>query len=130
VAVTVNLDDGGVDHRIFHVRIVRYRIEKPFENIGFHPIPKPLEHRVPLAEHRRKIAPGTPRARDPQNRLDKQAVVRAAAPRIARLAQTVRLHLRPLGVPQHKPYTLHLKLLSRSLNQKSSTKGILNLNRP
>jgi hypothetical protein len=31
----VNLDDGGVDHRAFHVGFIRDGIEKPFENIGF-----------------------------------------------------------------------------------------------
>ena len=45
---------------------------------------------------------GTARADNPQHRLDKKPVVLAAAPRITGLAQTTRLHLRPLGVRQHK----------------------------
>jgi hypothetical protein len=32
--VAVNLDDRGVDHGVFHVRILRDRAEKPFEDIG------------------------------------------------------------------------------------------------
>src|SRR3954465_10526126 len=48
--------------------------------------------------------------------LDKQAVVLAASPRITGLAQTTRLHLRPLGVGQNE--AVHPKLESQpSLNE-------------
>jgi len=33
----MDLDDGGVDHGVLHVRLIRSGIEKPFENIGFNP---------------------------------------------------------------------------------------------
>jgi hypothetical protein len=75
LTVAVDLDDGGVDHRVFHVRIVGYSLENPLENAGLRPIAVALEHGVPLAEMRRKIAPGAAGARDPKHRLQKQPVV-------------------------------------------------------
>ena len=81
-----------------------------FEDIGLHPVAEAREHGVPVAERRRQIAPWAARARDPQHRLDKKPVVLAAAPGFARLAETVRLHLRPLGVSQNEsihPCTRH-----------------------
>jgi hypothetical protein len=58
--------------------------------------------RAPVPERRRQIAPRTTRARDPQNSLYEQPVVTAAAPGVARFAQAMRFHLRPLGVRQHQ----------------------------
>ena len=60
------------------------------------------EDAVPVPEQGWQIAPGTAGAHNPQHRLDKQAIVLAAAPWITGLAQTTRFHLRPLGVRQHK----------------------------
>src|SRR4051794_40488736 len=40
-SVAVHLDDGGIDHGVFHVRLIRDRIEQPFENIGSHPVAIP-----------------------------------------------------------------------------------------
>jgi len=34
LSVAVDLDDGGVDHGVFHVRIVGDGVEEPFENVG------------------------------------------------------------------------------------------------
>jgi hypothetical protein len=53
----MDLDDRPIDHGVFHVRLVRGSIEQALENVGLDPIPKPLEHRVPLPEQRRQIAP-------------------------------------------------------------------------
>jgi hypothetical protein len=44
----------------------------------------------------RKITPGTARAGDPQNRLQKQPPVHPGPAGVGRLAQAVQLHLRPL----------------------------------
>src|SRR3954466_5791477 len=44
------LDNGGVHHGVFHVRLIRGGIEKPLENIGFHPVAIPLENGVPMTE--------------------------------------------------------------------------------
>src|SRR5260370_42069754 len=57
---------------------------------------------VLLPERRRQVAPRAARAGYPKHSLDKQPVVLATAPGIARLAQTQRFHLRPLGVAQYK----------------------------
>ena len=46
--MAVHLDDGGVDHGVFHVRRIRGGIEKPLENIGFYPVAIPLEARYRL----------------------------------------------------------------------------------
>src|ERR1700704_2167154 len=81
LSVAVDLDDGGVDHRVLHVRLLRGRIEKPFENIGFYPVSIPLEDAVPRTEQRRQIAPRAAGSRDPQHRLDKAPVILTAATR-------------------------------------------------
>ena len=104
----MNPDDRSVDHGVFHVGLIRDGVEKPFENIGLHPISEPLEHRVPLAESWRQVPPGTARSGDPQHRLKKQPPVRTRPTRVRRLAQTMRFHLRPLGVRQTQ--AVHNKL--------------------
>jgi hypothetical protein len=55
--VAVNLDDGGVDHGVFHVRVIRDRIENPFEDIALNPVAETRKDRVPFAEHLRQVAP-------------------------------------------------------------------------
>jgi len=117
------LDDGGVHHSVFHVRLVRGGIEKPFENIGAHPVAIPLEDGVPAAEERWQIAPGAAGSRDPQHRFDKATIVRAAPAGVRLLSPAMRLHFRPLGVSQHK--SIHHELEPQYLAQ---TKP--NLNRP
>jgi len=82
------------------------------KDIGFDPIAVSLEHRVPLAEAGRQIAPRSAGPDNPQHRLDKPPVVSPAPPGVRRLAQAVRLHRRPLRVGQHE--SLHPKLQSCS----------------
>jgi hypothetical protein len=65
LAVAVDLDDGGVDHGVFHVRFIRTGLKKPDEDIGFDPVAVPLEDRVPLAEELRKVAPRAAGSNDP-----------------------------------------------------------------
>jgi hypothetical protein len=96
--VAVDLDDGGVDHGVLHVRLLRGGIEKPFENIGFYPVSIPLEDAVPGAKLDWKVAPRTAGSRDPQHRLDKPPVILAAATGVRLLPQAMWLHFRPLGV--------------------------------
>src|SRR3954469_12504039 len=105
------LDDVRVDQGIFQVGIVRDGVEQPLPDVRLHPIAEAREHAVPVPERGRQIAPGTARADHPQDGLDKQAVVLAASPRITGLAQTTRLHLRPLGVGQNE--AVHPKLESQ-----------------
>ena len=57
-----------------------------------------------LPKSGRKVAPRAARPHDPQHRFDEAAVVASAAPGVRRLAQTMRLHLRPLGVRQYKSF--------------------------
>ena len=106
----MNFDDCRVDHRKLHVWIIRYSIENPLENAGLHPITIALEHRIPVAERRRQIPPWAARARDPKHSFEKQTVVTPCAAGVRGLAQTKRLHLRPLGVRQNE--SVHPKLLS------------------
>jgi hypothetical protein len=106
----MDLDDGGVDHGVFHVRFIRACLEKPNENIGFDPTTVSREDTVPLPEEGRKITPRTSSPHDPKNRFDKDAIVASASSGVRRLSQTMRFHLRPLGVRQHE--SIHVKLLS------------------
>ena len=108
--MAVNFDDGRVDHGKLHIRIIRYGIENPLENAGLHPIPVALEHRIPVAERRRQISPWAARARDPKHSFEKQPVVTPCAAGVRGLAQTKRLHLRPLSIRQNE--SVHSKLLS------------------
>ena len=116
----MNPDNRCVDHGVFHVRLVAAGVEKPFKNIGFHPVSEPDKDRVPFAERRRQVAPRASRPRDPQHPFDKQPVIRPASSRVSGLAQTVRFHHRPLGVSQNE--AVHPQLESRqaqSVNPKS-----------
>ena len=100
--VAVDFDDGRVDQGIFQVGTVRDGLEQTLPDVRLHPVAKAGEDAVPVPEPGRQIAPGTAGAHNPQHRLDKKAIVLAAASGVARLAPTTRFHLRPLGVRQHK----------------------------
>src|SRR6476646_371781 len=109
--MAMDLDDGGVDHGVFHVRRVGAGVEKPCKNARLDPVAVALENSVPVAEERRKITPRASRPHDPKDSFDKATVVASAAPGVRRLTQTMRLHLRPLGVRQYESF--HLKLESQ-----------------
>jgi hypothetical protein len=94
----VNLDDVGVHHGAFHLRIVRESVETRFENIGFRPFAEPLEDGVLVAERRRKVPPRATRARDPQHCFKKHAAISSGSARVRGFAQAKRFDLRPLGV--------------------------------
>jgi hypothetical protein len=113
--VAVDLDDGGVDHGVFHVGLLRARFEKPNENIGFDPIAVSLEDRVPIPEKGREVTPGASCPHDPKHRLDEPTVVAPASSGVRRLAKAMRFHLRPLGVRQYESF--HPKLESQSGSQ-------------
>lgn len=83
LSVTMDLDNCGINHGVFQVGIIRQRIEYAPENIGFPPIAEPPEHRVPVAEPFRQVAPRTARAHNPQHRFQKQSVVFSAPSRVA-----------------------------------------------
>ena len=116
----MDLHDGGVDHGVLHVWIVRHGVEKLLEHVSFHPVPEADVDRVPFAKRRRQIPPGTARARDPQHRLHEQPVIRPAPSRVRRLSQTVRLHFRPLGISQNKAFHPELESYqARAVNPES-----------
>src|SRR5580692_2904906 len=108
----MDLDDGGVDHGVFHVGRVGAGLEKPGENVRLDPVAVALENSVPVAEERWKITPRASRPHDPKHRFDEAAVVASAAPGVRWLTQAMRLHLRPLGVCQYESF--HPKLESQS----------------
>ena len=109
--LAMDLDDGGVDHSVFHVWRIRAGLEKPGEDVRFNPVAVTLENSVPVAEGRRKITPRASRPDNPKYRFNEAAIVASAASGVRRLPQTMRLHFRPLGISQYE--SLHLKLESQ-----------------
>ena len=97
----MNLDDGGVDHRVFQVRLIRAGLEELHEDIGLAPVAEAAKRRAPVPEMGRKVTPWTAGADNPEHRLDKAPVIAAAASGVGELTQTMLLHLRPLGVRQY-----------------------------
>ena len=108
--MAVNLDDGAVDHRHFHIGLLRQGIENTLEDPRNTPIPEPPVDRVPLAELSRKVAPLRPGPGDPEHGFQKQACVTACPPRIRLLAQTVRLDLSPLSIRDDVTISRHPNL--------------------
>ncbi len=117
LSVPVDLDDGGVDHRVFHIRLLRDGFEQANPHVGRNPIAKARAGRVPVAEQSRNISPGASRSHDPENGLHEPAVVAPAASGITRFAQTVRFHFRPLGVGQNE--SVHPEFESQSLTNEN-----------
>ena len=121
--MAVDLDDGGVDHGVFHVRLIRAGLKKPDEDIGFDPIPVSLEHGVPAPERRWKIRHGLP-----------VRTIHNTASRKSRLSPP----LRPgsVGFPRQWGSifdhwaSVKTNRSIRSLNHEQAQLGILNLNRP
>jgi len=109
--MAVDFDNGGINHGVFHVGFIRHRFKKPLKYISFYPVPVAFEDRIPVAKLRRQITPGAAGARNPQNSFKKQPIITAAASRVAGFAQTMRFHLRPLGVSQYE--SVHPKLESQ-----------------
>jgi hypothetical protein len=121
--VAVDLDDGGVDHGVFHVGLVRAGFEKPNENIGFDPVPISLEDRVSVAEEGWKVTPRAARAHDPEHCLDETPVVAATFPgSIALPRQCGSIFAHWASVSTNRSI--------QSLNHNQARNGILNLNRP
>jgi len=100
-SMTMDRNDGGVDHRIFHVGVFRYCLEYALENTNRRPVAKPSECAAPVAEFGREITPRAAGAGLPLNCFHEKPVIPAAPPGITLLAQTVRLHLAPLNIPQN-----------------------------
>jgi hypothetical protein len=65
LTMAVDLNDCGIDHDELRVGIARDCVEYPFKNIGFHPMTKAFEDRVPIPKISRQIPPGRSGACDP-----------------------------------------------------------------
>ena len=59
-AVLVRPDNGGVDHRVFVIRIIGQGLEKTLPNSARGPARKALVGVLPVAEALRQIAPRAP----------------------------------------------------------------------
>ena len=99
--MTVHFHDRGIDHGVLHIRLAADGIKAFLPDTGLDPVAKAFEDGVAFAKFFRQIAPGAACAHDPQHGLYKQTLVRASWPCIARLAQAVRGHQRPLPVAQY-----------------------------
>jgi len=101
--MAVDRNNCGIDHGIFHIRIIRDRREYVLENASLGPIIETLEDRIPVAEFLWQVPPGAVRPRLPKDSFKKEPVVAAAAAWIGFLAPAMRLHLLPLPVRQYQP---------------------------
>lgn len=61
----MDLDDGGIDHGVFHVWLIRGRVEQAFPHVRLRPVTEARVHAIPVAERARQIAPWTAGAGDP-----------------------------------------------------------------
>src|SRR5258707_8779977 len=75
----VRPDDGGVDHRVFVIRIIGQGLEKTLPNPARGPARKALVDVLPVTEALRQIAPRSARTEFPDHSFDKQAVSPFAA---------------------------------------------------
>jgi hypothetical protein len=122
--MAVDLDDGSINHGVFHVRFIRTGLEKPNENIGFDPIAVAFENGVPALPKKA----GRSRHGLPVRTIQSKASMKR------RLSPP----LRPgsLGLPrQCGSIFAHWASVStnrsiQSLNHNPSSGGILNLNKP
>ena len=108
--MAVNLDDGAVDHRHFHIGLFRQGIENTLKDPCNTPIPEPPVNRVPLAKLTRKIAPLRPSPGDPEHGLEKQTGVTACPTGVCLLAQAVRFDLLPLSIRDDVAISRHPNL--------------------
>ena len=65
LTVTVDFNDRGIDHGVFHVGFVGYRREQAREHVGSDPVAETAIYRVPFAKDRRQVAPGAAGSCDP-----------------------------------------------------------------
>src|ERR1700681_150088 len=78
-------DDGGVDHRVFVVRIVSQRLDKTLPYAGLRPPREPRMNVLPMAEALSQIAPRRTRAKFPNHRFDEKPIAQlAVAAHVAR----------------------------------------------
>ncbi len=120
--------NGGVDHHMLEVRVIRQDLEKILPNALACPAAEAHEGAVPVPELGRQIAPRCARAQNPQHRIDKQAVVLSRPTLVAFLAGNQLLNPLPLLVRQLASNQDRL-LPVAILNHIAASDGIPNVNR-
>ena len=93
-----------VDEHFFKIGVTGQLRKEPMPNALPRPARKALVGAIPETELRRKVAPGTARARDPEYGLDKQTIVRCGSAWIATLTGQQRFDPRELIISQPKTY--------------------------
>lgn len=78
--------DGAVEQDFCEISILAEGLEQPFPDPFLGPAREARERGMPVAKLRGQVAPGRPRAPDPQHRLQESAVVLGGDPAVARLA--------------------------------------------
>jgi hypothetical protein len=90
--------DGGVDHHVFVVVIIRQQLEDALENPALAPPAETLVDDFPIAKALRKIAPRHARPIPEQNGFHEQPVIRRRAADMAFAARQKILDPIPLVV--------------------------------
>ena len=71
----VRAHNGGVDDQVLEVWMFDQCTENTLPNALLGPSAETLENTVPVAEFLREIAPRCAGSRDPENRIDEQAII-------------------------------------------------------
>ena len=95
----VGAHDGAIEHDGFKISILAEALEQPFPDPLLGPAREARERGMPVAKLRGQVAPGRPRAPDPQHRLQQSAVVLGSDAAITRLAGEKILDPSPLVIP-------------------------------
>src|ERR1700676_504084 len=90
--------DGRVADQVLEVWFFDQRIENTFPNALLCPSAEALENAVPVAKLLRQVAPGRPRASDPEHRIDEQTIVLAVPPFVTFLTRNKMFDAPPLPV--------------------------------
>src|SRR5262245_48354926 len=90
-------DDGRVDQESLHLREL-YRLKYPRPDSRLGPAIKPLIDRIPVAKSLWQISPRSAAAGDPDDRVDKSAVVLSMSTRVTLTPGKQVLHQIPLFV--------------------------------
>ena len=109
----VGANDGRVDEDLAKTSLSAKRGKYPMPHTRSRPAREALVRTVPQTELRWQIAPRAARARNPQNRLDEQAVVRPTAAAVSDLAGQQSFDLLPLVIsklPSHRTSNLFNRL--------------------
>ena len=96
-------DDGGIDHHMLEVWVLRQDLEKILPNAFAGPTIETDEHAIPVAKRAWQITPGRARAQNPKHSIHEQPVVLAGSTSIALLTRNQIRDTRPLHIRQFAP---------------------------